>query len=227
MATATKTAANGKAKGTKAVAASPRESSTSSVLRPIRRQRVTFRIKGLSPLIHHKWSEKSKEMMRYKHAGKKTKSREVRDPKQEGIDATHYTEDGKYGIFAGAVKRSIINAAHKDIGIEKTLVRKSLFVVCDDRNNVIPMDCDEPVIQEDVVRVGQGSTDLRYRPYFYKWAADITCEIDAEMLRVDDLLTLVDRAGFGVGLHEFRPEKSGDFGRFQIDNSRKVEVQDI
>ena len=87
-------------------------------LKEVKQKTLTFTIKSLSPMIQHKWSEKAKQMMRDKHAGKKTKTRDVRDPHQEFIDATYFTEDGEYGFPAGALKASFITAAHKDIGIE-------------------------------------------------------------------------------------------------------------
>ena len=70
-----------------------------------------------------------------------------------------------------------------------------------------------------MVRVGIGSTDLRYRPYFYDWSCEISFEIDSELLTVGDLTALVDRAGFGVGILEMRPECGKDFGRFRVDTS--------
>jgi hypothetical protein len=194
-------------------------------LAPVKKQRVKLRIVGVSSLIQHRWGAKALEMMRDKHGGKKTKNRDVRDPEAEGRDAMYVTDDGKPGVPAMALKAAIINAAHKDIGIEKTLVRKALFIVCTDSRMVLEMDCDEPEIREDPVRVGMGSADLRYRPYFHQWAVDITFEIDAELLRVEDLLNLIDRAGFGVGIGEWRPEKGGDYGRFQVDRSEPVTVE--
>ena len=75
---------------------------------------------------------------------------------------------------------------------------------------------------EDMVRVGQGSTDLRYRPYFYDWAVTTHWEVDNDLLQVHDLLTLLDRAGFGVGVCERRPETGGEYGRFRVDDKFKV-----
>lgn len=196
-------------------------------LKPIKKVRVRMRIVGTSPLIQHAWDEKSKQMMRDKHAGKKSKNREVRDPQGEGERAAYYTEDGKYGIPAMALKSAVIGAAHKDIGVEKTLVRKALFLECKDRNSVLVMDCDEPEIREDCVRVGMGSTDLRYRPYFYRWAVDVAWEVDQELLTVDDLVNLVNRAGFGVGIGEWRPEKGGDYGRFEVDTTQPVTEEKV
>lgn len=191
-------------------------------LKQIDQQTLTLTIKSLSPMIQHKWSEKAKEMMRQKHAGKKTKTREVRVPEQESIDATYFTDEGTYGFPAGALKAALITAAHKDIGIEKTLVRKSLFVQCYDSGNVIEMITDEPIMREDMVRVGAGSADLRYRPHFKQWSAIVSIDYDAEMLTKDDIINLVNRAGFGVGLCEMRPEKGKEFGRFEVDMAHVV-----
>lgn len=200
------------------------EKDTDSVVKlaPIKKKRIKVRIVGISPLIQHQWGEKAKRMMREKHAGKKTKVRDVRDPEAEGREAMYVTDEGLPGIPAMAIKASIINAAHKDIGIEKTLVRKALFLICKDSKMVLEMECDEPVIKEDTVRVGMGSADLRYRPYFHKWSVDTEWEIDNELLQVADLLNLIDRAGFGVGIGEWRPEKGGEFGRFEVDRSVPV-----
>lgn len=193
--------------------------SESVKLKPVVRKLVKLRIVGTSPMIQHQWSEKAKQMMRDKHAGKKTKNRDIRDPQAEGEQAAYKTMDGKYAIPLTALKSSIIGAAHKDIGCEKTLVRKALFIQSYDDSMNLPIECDEPVIHEDPVKVGMGSTDLRYRPYFDKWSVEVTFEIDAELLTVADLVSLIDRAGFGVGVGERRPERGGDFGRFKVDTS--------
>lgn len=200
-------------------------------LKPISRAIVTVRIVGISPIIQHSWSEKAKIMMRDKQQqGKKTRTRDLRIPEEEGKAAGYYTEDGKPGLLAVAVKAAVITAAHKDLGIEKTLVRKALFIHPMGRDVVIPFEMPdgkgkvEQCIEEDMVRVGQGSADLRYRPYYYEWAATTKWEVDIDLLQVEDLLTLLDRAGFGVGVHEWRPEKGGDFGRFRIDQKFKVHV---
>ena len=185
-------------------------------VKPIDTKTVVIPLESMSPMIQHAWTEKARKMMRDKKAGKKTKTREVTDPHAEALAATHFTADADYGIPAGAIKKAIINAAHKDLGIEKTLVRKSLFVVCADKNNVIKIECDPPVMREDSVRVGAGSADLRYRPEFASWRCDLEIMYDGGNLTIDDIVNLVNRAGFGVGVMEWRPEKGGDYGRFRV-----------
>lgn len=187
-------------------------------LKPIARRRMTFGIRGTSPLVMHQWSEKAKREMRDKQQeGKKTKTREKRDPAKEAIAATYTTKGGQIGIPGMAFKSALVTAAHKDIGIEKTLVRKALFLITDDPDKVLPIEGSKPTVREDMVRVGMGSADLRYRPEFIKWTCLVELEVDSELLQRDDVLALVDRAGFGVGICEWRPEKGGEFGRFEID----------
>lgn len=184
-------------------------------LKPIQKIRVTMEIISTTPMIQHKWSEKGKTMMREKHQGKKTKNREIRDAELEFAEAGYRTASGEPAIPAMAIKSAIIGAAHKDIGIEKTLVRKALFLVCDS-DLLIPIKADAPIMREDVVRVGIGKADLRYRPEFSEWSAVVTFDIDGELLRIEDLVNLIDRAGFGIGIGEWRPEKGGEYGRFCV-----------
>ena len=167
---------------------------------------LTTKIEGVSPLIEHKWSEKALTMLRDKHAGIKVKNREARDPEAEFHSAYYKCEDGQYGFPAGGIKQCLINAAHKDIGLEKTLLRKSLFIIPDDTiNNLCAFETDDPVMREDIVRIGQGSTDLRYRPEYRYWSMIIRMEFDSMSLTQNTILNLVQRAGFGVGLGEWRP----------------------
>ena len=195
-------------------------------LSPINKRVVSFGVRGTAPLIMHQWDEKAKRQMREKHAGKKTKNREARNPEAEALAATYTTAGGEIGINVLAVKSALITAAHKDIGIEKTLVRKALFIRCNDPGNVQPIEFDgDPTLREDVVRVGMGSTDLRYRHEFSNWRARFTFEIDADMIQEKDLLTLVDRAGFGVGIGDWRPEKGGEYGRFEVDPDVEVKSE--
>lgn len=223
MATAT-AKKNGTA--TKAPAKSPAKKELKQVVRKL----ITIRLKGTSPLIHHQWTDKAKEMMRAKQQeGKKTKTRDLKDPKVEGESAMYRTDDGKPGVPAIAIKSAIITAAHNDLGMPRTLVRKALFIRPLGRNVILPLETYtgkgtvKYTIEEDMVRVGQGTADMRYRPYFDEWAVTTQWEIDADLLQVDDLLTLIDRAGFGVGICEWRPEKNGEYGRFAIDTDHKIQ----
>lgn len=187
-------------------------------LEPIQKTLMTVRIEGTSPFIQHKWNEKALQMLRDKHAGIRVKNRDVRDPAQEFRNASYKLSDGRYGFPAGGIKACLVGAAHKDIGLEKTLLKKSLFIRPDDFElNLVALETDDPKMREDIVRVGAGATDLRYRPEFMQWAMTLKFEYDSKALTQSAILNLIERAGFGIGLGEWRPEKGGEYGRFRLD----------
>ena len=195
-------------------------------IKAIKQMRGQLTIVGISPLIQHRWGAKAEKEMAERGQGRKTKDREPRTPEADCDEAAYRTHDGKFGVPLLAIKSAIITAAHKDIGIEKTLVRKSFFMLeYAPLDKVLPMQCDEYVMREDHVKVGMSKADLRHRPMFNEWSVTFEFIFDADLLRLEDIVTLVDRAGFGVGICEWRPEKGGDFGRFQVDTSKPVTAE--
>jgi hypothetical protein len=52
-------------------------------------------------------------------------------------------------------------------------------------------------------------------------------QFEATGLREQDIINLLQHAGFGVGLLEWRPEKNGDHGRFTIDPNFEVSTIDM
>jgi len=194
-------------------------------VQPISVALITIGIRGTSPIIQHQWSEKAKRQLRMTATERRKQPKVARDPDAEATAAAYTTADGAFGIPLLAFKSALISAAHKDIGLEKTLVRKSLFIHDVDGSGVVPMECEDPIIREDMVRVGVGSADMRYRPEFRNWRAKITMEVDIEKLDEKNIVNLVNRAGFGVGICEWRPEKGGEFGRFEVDPTVPVNVE--
>jgi hypothetical protein len=56
-----------------------------------------------------------------------------------------------------------------------------------------------------------------HRPRFDEWAVKADLELDEGLLSVGMARNLIERAGSRVGLGDFRPERGGPFGRFQLD----------
>ena len=190
---------------------------------------VHFGIAGTSPLIQHAWSDKALKMLRMTAQERRKQPKVARDPEAEGEAAMHRLEDGSPALPLLAFKAAMIGAAHKDLGIEKTLVRKSFFLPHQE-GAAVPMaklTFDDYSIREDLVRVGAGQTDLRYRPQFNGWRVEIDAIIDPAALSLQDILNLVNRAGFSVGVGEWRPEKGGEYGRFEVDSTVSVTQEGV
>lgn len=198
-----------------------KKAASTLLITPVNLEKISFWITGTSPLITHAWSEKALGMLRMTAAERRKVPKTSRDPEKEALGAAYYTKSGDYGIPAMSVKSAMIEVAHKDTGLAKTVVRKALRF---SSAGVIPLECEEPTIREDIVRVGNQQTDLRYRPEFYPWSAQVALSFDSDLLSVNDVLNLVDRAGFSVGIGEWRPERNGEFGCFEVDRTRAIEA---
>ena len=131
-------------------------------------------IRGIAPLITHKFSEKAKRQMLDAMQARKN-PKQPKDPEQEFKDAAYYLDDGGYGIPAIAFKSCTVSAARL-FGKSVTMVglRQCIFVNGEFSrregqslariNGDMTMFEPTPQMREDVVRVGNGGTDLRYRP---------------------------------------------------------------
>lgn len=196
------------------------------LIKPILIQKVTFSIRqrGNSPLVCHNWGKKAMEMMRMTAAERRKREKVARDPEAEASAGCYYMADGRIGLNAMCIKKSMVLAAHKDFGLARTAIMKAIFIYTPDVSGNLPMEYAEMVAREDCVRVGQGASDLRYRPEFRGWSVEVTFDIDSRVLNAQDLINLADNAGYGCGLCEWRPEKGGEWGRYEVDITKPVVV---
>jgi hypothetical protein len=190
-------------------------------------------IVGTAPLIVHNFSEKSKRQMLEAQQGKKS-PKLIRDPQAE-YEAAFYriaNEDGpdKYGFPVTAFKAATIGAARfYGKGVSMTSLRQFLFfhgtLTKADPQQLVEIH-GEPEMREDIVRLGgmSRSADLRYRPQFIEWRADLKVTYVTSSLSESSVLSLIDAGGLGIGVGEWRPEKRGEFGTFEIDQTRDIEI---
>jgi hypothetical protein len=182
---------------------------------------VTIPITGISPLIVHAWSEKSKKMISDKQAGKaKNKKHDIRNPEEEYEAAKHISSMGWEGFPAAGFKAAMIRGA-KMIGLVMKDTQTSFFVKADDEETQLVRVYGESRMRTDMVRVGMGSSDIRYRPEYPTWYAELTIEFNSGILSLDQIHQLVKAAGYGNGVGEMRPEKGKfNYGRFKLANEK-------
>ncbi|MBL7006360.1 MAG: hypothetical protein ISR78_04685 [Spirochaetia bacterium] len=180
-------------------------------------KKLTVKIRGVSPLIMHKWSEKAKRAMLDKQQ-KKTVKKELRDPKDEFERSVYKFSDGRLGFPADAFKKAMIRGA-KQLGLVMTDSRGAFFIIgeyCnEDQRDLVPI-AGELSMREDMVRLNGATSDLRYRGQVSDWTADIEILYSPIATSPDYLKDMLKIAGFGVGIGEWRPDKDGIFGRFEI-----------
>lgn len=180
---------------------------------------------GTTPLLVHRFSEKAKRLMLDNMQGRKS-PKSVKNPEEEYEAAKYRLKDGRNGFPALAFKSATVGGARFYHGLTMTGLKQTLFFRGEpgsDGQQLVAID-GEPTMREDVVRVGRGGTDLRYRPEFQEWSALLDVIYVTSLLTRASVLSLIDAGGMGVGVGEWRPEKDGDFGTYRIDPTREVEV---
>lgn len=206
--------------------ASKNESASVNLL-PIDIVHTVITVRGISSLIVNNWSEKAKQEMRDKQMGKAKQKREPKDPKKCFVDAAYIDTRGVHCVPALAFKNAIVCAARFADDMKMTVLRGAIFVEGTHRlkmpdgsagaSDYLPIKSKPPIMREDMVRVGQGTADLRYRPEYHDWSVDLPIQFNQRVITLEQLVNLVKVAGFGVGICEWRPERNGQHGRFDVD----------
>lgn len=194
-------------------------------------KRATITIVGDSPLIVHKWSEKAKKEMLDKQMKKaKTKGHDAKDPVADFINSLYWLDGeperkdeagfaeaiqsgARFGFPATSVKAAAVAAGYRS-GVTKDKVSMNAAFHIDGEYIEIQ---GVPEMREDMVRVGMGTADIRYRGEFKNWRSTFETKYNASAISLEQLVNLFNLGGFACGLGEWRLEKGGAFGMFHVE----------
>lgn len=203
---------------------------TRVVIQPPQFDRGIVYIRGSTPYVQHKFSQKAVNMMveRQKAGSQGEKSRRRREPKDfEEIYrlAQHIARDGWHGIPAPAFRNAMIDACRL-AGFTMTRAKLSLFIVPDgldqDGQPLVKIN-GTPRLHEAPARNASGVADIRHRPMWEKWNAAVTVRWDARQFSATDVVNLMAIAGMQVGVGEGRPSSPNsnglDWGLWDVVNS--------
>lgn len=186
-------------------------------------QHLSITLIGDSPLICHAWDEKAKRQMLDKQMKKAKRGKDAKDPEQDFFNSLYWLTPkpekpqasdiakARYGFPAVAFKSAAVDACRHVDGMKMTGARGSFHII-GDMVEIIGT----PTPREDMVRVGMGTADIRYRGEFRSWKAKVAIRYNATVFSPEQIVNLFNVAGFAVGIGEWRPEKSGSFGMFHV-----------
>jgi hypothetical protein len=195
----------------------------------IGRETLLVPIRGTSPLIMSKFSEKARRQMLDAQQGRRT-PKQNRDPEAEYQAALYRMDGDRYGFPAVGFKAAMISASRfYGKAVTMTALRQFVFMKGEltsaDPQMLVEI-VGTPRMREDVVRLAgpSRSADLRFRPEFPEWSTTLTVLFVKNCISRESVLSLIDASGMGVGVGEWRPERDGEFGTFEIDPDREVTV---
>lgn len=205
-------------------------------IRPIQIRKATIHIVGDTPLIMHAWSEKAKrEMLEKQMKVTKTKAKDAKNPVEDFIRSMYWltpmptdmTEDGfhtaidngaRFGFPVTAFKQAAISAAYRMGWAKDKMSMRGAFFIDGDENQMLEIKSDTPIMREDMVKVGMGTADIRYRGEFRNWSADINVSFNENgQYSFEQIINIINAGGYVCGVGEWRPERDGQYGMFHVE----------
>ena len=184
---------------------------------------ITIPIVGKTPLLMDRMTEEVMEGILKKQTGvAKSGQKKIRDIKTEINKAVHTTSKGKVGFPAAGFKRGMIESATfvGDKFFSKKLISGGVRIINADEG-LIPI----TYKKQDVLQHNIGS-NVKFTPQFHGWGCDLVIQYDANNISAQDIVNLLNYAGFYIGVGAWRPKGrdggSGEFGTFEVRNGQEA-----
>lgn len=188
---------------------------------------MKLKVVGDSPLIVHAWSEKAKKMILDKQMKKASTGKEAKDPFMDFCESLYWLDGmpekptmedvvkARFGFPACAFKAAAVDAGFQQGILAKKTTARGAFHIVGDMVEIHGI----PEMREDMVRIGMGTADIRYRGEFKSWSAEITIRYNPTSMSAEQIINLLNIGGFANGVGEWRPSKDGSFGTFHVETA--------
>ena len=210
-------------------------------IKPIEMNTVEVTLIGDTPLIMHAWSEKAKRMMLEAQQGKaKGKKKEVKNPVDDFIQSMYWLDGmpntagndeedckelfvqaiqncARFGFPVTAFKQAAISAAYRMGWTKDKMSLRGVFFIESDFGDMAEIVSDVPEMREDMVKIGMGTADIRYRGEFKNWRTTFRIKYNVNgQYSLENILNILNAGGMVCGVGEWRPERDGQFGMFHV-----------
>lgn len=187
---------------------------------------MLVRIQGLPPgLLLRNFDATSRAQIEH-GANKSGKPKnQVVDPRKEAESRLYLDRSGRPAIPSRNIKMSLVTAIGRFMQGRKGMVaRSTIYITGMDEPDSCLIVGGDWVVDERIARTsGIGRTPyVCRRPLFPKWETEFKISWPENQFDPKYIVQALVWSGKNVGLCEYRPEKSGDFGRFLITSAEGV-----
>ena len=194
-----------------------KENKVEVVLQPISVGTIRVQIKGKTPLLMDKFPDEVKKGILAKQAGvSKGNKKKTRDTKQETQEAIHVTSTGQIGYPAFGFKKGMMECTSfvGDKMFSKKLVSGAVKIM-NVEDGLIPIEYGKQTVLEHNV-----GSNTKFSPMFNNWSCELKIEYDQNNISAQDIVTLLNYAGFYNGIGAWRPKSggggSGEYGMYEV-----------
>lgn len=190
--------------------------------------RYSIEIRGISPLICHNGEaglnvrspeNLEKAQIARKRGSNRTEADDERLAELEALTSLYWDNSGEVTLPPQMLRSNIEKGARKlkqGPQVREGLIVEGIdeFIYDREQYGTTPAELGKST-QFTTGVVVQRSRILRTRAKFEDWGVRFTVEIDPELVDREQLATWLDISGRRIGLGDWRPEKSGHYGRFE------------
>ncbi len=132
-------------------------------------------------------------------------------------------DGAQFGFPAIAFERAIVASAMRFTSLKGTELRGT-FQVIPGSDGYLPIRDREWIMARHDGRNKSGGLIKLIRPLFMTgWRMTLPIEFNPDLISDENLINLLNLAGFYIGIGAFRPEKKGPYGRFEVCGEAQVE----
>ncbi len=186
------------------------------VLQGIKVETINVPLRGKTSLIMDRMSKETKDDILIKQTGgAKGNKKKIRDTKEEIQQAIHVTCSGTIGFPSFGFKKGMMEATSfvGDRAFSKKLISGIKIVNAED--GLIPIKFKKQTVIEHSI-----GPQTKFNPIFHDWSCDLEIQYDANNVSAQDIVTLLNYAGFYNGIGSWRPKGggggSGEYGMYEV-----------
>lgn len=169
-------------------------------------QTLKVEIRGVSPLLQHRFIGEPPDGLKNKPPQEQAELAAYRDPKTRELY-----------IPVENLTRALISGAGYSKGKGRSSLQKEVAAAVFVNPARISLGTKEfEVDTRAVVIPATRGRVLAHRPRIDDWDASFSVDFDETLIKKDQIVKILSDTGSRVGLMDFRPEKKGPYGRFEV-----------
>jgi len=184
-------------------------------IKRLNREEIDVSIKGVTPLLMEKMD--ASVVDKYdKKKGKRIIKTDDRMEAEKTDDKIYHTEDGNIGFPVAAFAKGMVEVAPY-VDLDKKRVRGSVRIL----GNITPIEFKDKTLNTAVGKTSGMTKAPRkiIRPEFHGWSCALKILFNANEISAEQIVNLLNHAGFHMGIGGWRPEHGGTYGQYEVSSA--------
>lgn len=186
-------------------------------IKPLEISTIKIKIIGLTPFLPEPMDLDMIERYDKKKSGQ-TYDKDTLSAEEKAKKKHYYTMDGKEGIPARGFYKAMIRASsylfEKSEGGMR-IIREGVTIY----DEILPLKFKKQTLLKQWGRASgmTGAPVKIVRNAFHDWSCDLTIHYNKAQLTPEQIMNVLNWAGFYIGIGAFRKENTGSYGAFKVE----------